>query len=303
MLQDFSFKIIHRPGLRHTNVDALSRNPVGSAADDDDFDEEIQDVADTQAGVSGEQGELLYVQTGQDTEWMGVRRKDRRFVQHEACCFGINHWTYSGNHQLFMLDVISEEDPSKESVPDEEAMIMNDEPMQLEEARMVSKRRRPQHFGRRQQMELVLAAQELSEVGDHELGPTESDHEEDHAVKPGCIDIWEDTSCLMLLKEGVLPETVDFEEGKRIRKRASNYCWKEQKLFFKTLLIPKPEDRVSLVRRMHEDLGHFGEKRTLIEIRQRYFWHNRTVDVKAIVRGCQQCQLVRSSGSLCSGNA
>ncbi len=28
MLQDFNFKIVHRPGLRHTNVDALSRNPV-----------------------------------------------------------------------------------------------------------------------------------------------------------------------------------------------------------------------------------------------------------------------------------
>ncbi len=135
------------------------------------------------------------------------------------------------------------------------------------------------------------------------MSPTESDHEEDHAVKPGCIDIWEDTSCLMLLKEGVLPATVDFEEGKRIRKRASNYCWKEQKLFFKTLLVPEPEDRVSLVRRMHEDLGHFGEKRTLTEIRRRYFWHNRTADVKATVRGCQQCQLVRSSGSLRFGNA
>ncbi len=44
MLQDFSFKIIHRPGLRHTNVDALSRNPVGPATDDDDFSEEIQDM-------------------------------------------------------------------------------------------------------------------------------------------------------------------------------------------------------------------------------------------------------------------
>ncbi len=26
MLQDFNFKILHRPGLKHTNVDALSRN-------------------------------------------------------------------------------------------------------------------------------------------------------------------------------------------------------------------------------------------------------------------------------------
>jgi hypothetical protein len=42
MLQDFSFKILHRPGLKHTNVDALSRNPMGEATDiDDDFSEEI----------------------------------------------------------------------------------------------------------------------------------------------------------------------------------------------------------------------------------------------------------------------
>jgi hypothetical protein len=61
-------------------VDALSRNPVGSAADDDDFSEEIQDVAGTQDDVSGGEEELLYVQIGEETEWMGVRRKDRRFV-------------------------------------------------------------------------------------------------------------------------------------------------------------------------------------------------------------------------------
>jgi hypothetical protein len=100
MLQDLSFKIIHRPGLRHTNVDALSRNPVGSAANDDDFGEEIQDIAGTQADVPGEEGELLCVQTGEETKWVGVRRKDRIFVQHNACYFGINHWTCAGNHQL-----------------------------------------------------------------------------------------------------------------------------------------------------------------------------------------------------------
>jgi hypothetical protein len=41
MLQDFSFQILHRLGLRHTNADALSRNPIGQATDDDDFSEEI----------------------------------------------------------------------------------------------------------------------------------------------------------------------------------------------------------------------------------------------------------------------
>jgi hypothetical protein len=91
MLQNFSFKIVHRPRLKHTNVDALSRNLVGSATDDDAFGEEIQDISATQADVPGGEGELLCVQTREEIEWMGVRRKDRRFVQHNACCFGINH--------------------------------------------------------------------------------------------------------------------------------------------------------------------------------------------------------------------
>jgi hypothetical protein len=43
LLQDFNFRIVHRPGVRHTNVDALSRNPVGMAVEDDDFCEEVQD--------------------------------------------------------------------------------------------------------------------------------------------------------------------------------------------------------------------------------------------------------------------
>ncbi len=53
---------------------------------------------------------------------------------------------------------------------------------------------------------------------------------------------------------------------------------------------------------MHKDLGHFGEQRTLAEICQRYFWSNRTECVKAMVRSCKQCQLVRSEGSIRSGD-
>jgi hypothetical protein len=34
--------------MKHTNVDALSRNPVGKVADDDDFSEEIQDIGTKQ---------------------------------------------------------------------------------------------------------------------------------------------------------------------------------------------------------------------------------------------------------------
>jgi hypothetical protein len=38
---DFSFKIVHRPNLKHANADALSKNLVSEAANDDDFNEEI----------------------------------------------------------------------------------------------------------------------------------------------------------------------------------------------------------------------------------------------------------------------
>jgi hypothetical protein len=49
---------------------------------------------------------------------------------------------------------------------------------------------------------------------------------------------------------------------------------------------------------MHKDLGHSGEERTLAEICKRYFWHNRTEDVKTVVKICQQCQMVRRVGNI-----
>jgi hypothetical protein len=43
MLQDFNFKIVHRTKARHANVDVLSRNPIDSHDEDEDFGMEIQD--------------------------------------------------------------------------------------------------------------------------------------------------------------------------------------------------------------------------------------------------------------------
>jgi hypothetical protein len=41
------------------------------------------------------------------------------------------------------------------------------------------------------------------------------------------IDMWEDTICMGLLREGILPDIVDLEESKRAKKRIINYCWQE----------------------------------------------------------------------------
>ncbi len=46
-------------------------------------------------------------------------RKDKGLLQHHECCFGIKQWHYARSHQLYMVDVISEEDQPKELVPHE----------------------------------------------------------------------------------------------------------------------------------------------------------------------------------------
>jgi hypothetical protein len=43
MLQDFNFKIVHKAGTRHANVDAFSRNLVDSHDEDEDFLMEVHD--------------------------------------------------------------------------------------------------------------------------------------------------------------------------------------------------------------------------------------------------------------------
>ncbi len=89
---------------------------------------------------------------------------------------------------------------------------------------MAIKRKRPQYLDKQQQLELVLTAQELFELGDPDLSPTGSDDEGECEERVGCMDIWQDVDCLTLLREGVLADTGDLDENRRIRKRVSNYC-------------------------------------------------------------------------------
>jgi hypothetical protein len=114
MLQDFSFKILHKPGMRHGNADALSRNPVGQATNDDDFSEEVQDVETILDDPTEATESMFSVQYGQDSEWFGFRRCARKLTEHCWCCFGINHWRSFADHQLFMLGVVIEESQDEE---------------------------------------------------------------------------------------------------------------------------------------------------------------------------------------------
>jgi hypothetical protein len=169
-----------------------------------------------------------------------------------------------------MLDVVTEinQDEETNSLMEDVEVVDNEENQNSRaiNGKQALKREITRYYGKQQQLELVLAAQELSKFGDHELGHTKFDEEKTHGTNTRSIDIWKDATCLGLLKGDILPNTVDLEENKRARKRITNYCWKQQKLYFKGLFLPKLKERMALVIQMHEDLGHFGEQRTLVEI-------------------------------------
>jgi len=69
-----------------------------------------------------------------------------------------------------------------------------------------------------------LVAQELSEFDDLEFSPIGYGEEEKCEMGAKSIDIWRDATCLELLKEGILLDTIDLKEGKRAKKQANNYC-------------------------------------------------------------------------------
>ncbi|KAK3234348.1 hypothetical protein CYMTET_55394 [Cymbomonas tetramitiformis] len=113
-------------------------------------------------------------------------------------------------------------------------------------------------------------------------------------------DIHEDELCLAWIKTGGRVE-VPKEEYHRVRKRAARHRWDELmgELYMvtisgKELLVPKPCDRIQLVREHHERTGHWGIRRTLNLLWQRHYWVGMKQDVRAVVTQCQTCQRVKT---------
>lgn len=110
------------------------------------------------------------------------------------------------------------------------------------------------------------------------------------------LDIWQDQACMAMLNSGKIPSVYEELEKECMRRRTLNYYWQEAELYYKSLLVPKPEERRQLVENMHAQLGHLSEKHTLDEIKIRYFWHNRSETMNEVVQSCKQCQLAKRTG-------
>jgi hypothetical protein len=198
--------------MKHTNVDALSRNPVGATKEDNEFGREIQDLnlgpKDSFEGAKG----MFSVQHGKEFEWLGLRRKMDRLKQHHGCCFGINHRRWSGVQQLCMLEVLTDTSLGEEDELPEDGyeITKGSETRRLTspESRLDLSKGKAKYYDRKQQLELVLAAQELMEDVRPETHTARSKGEEACADRASNIDVWEDEVCMWLLKEGSIPDTI-----------------------------------------------------------------------------------------------
>jgi len=139
--------------VKHTNVDALSRNLVG-AADDDDFGREIQDLANKPGNPIEPSGGIFSAQYGKESDWLGLRRRSGRLRQHYECCFGINHWRWPEEHQLCMLEVLTEasHDEKDDSPGDGDEATVGEEIMdsQSSKRKHILRRGKTKYYDRKQ---------------------------------------------------------------------------------------------------------------------------------------------------------
>ncbi len=97
--------------------------------------------------------------------------------------------------------------------------------------------------------------------------------------------IWEDNVSMVLLIGGHLEtELYDTTNIEQAKKRVMKYHWSEDTLFFQNPVVPRLTKWKMLIEKIHEEIGHFGEMRTLDRVEKRFFWHDRIEFVKKFIK-------------------
>jgi hypothetical protein len=126
-----------------------------------------------------------------------------------------------------MLDVLAETSQGERDESFEEEVEAADDE-EIQNSRFHKGKRvlmqEPKYYSRQQQLELVMAAQELLRYGEHDGGDVRFSERETYDADAENTDIWEDEVCLKLLMGSVIHDTANLQAGKRVRKRTSKYC-------------------------------------------------------------------------------
>ncbi len=103
------------------------------------------------------------------------------------------------------------------------------------------------------------------------------------------MDILGNNVSMVLLTGGHLDiELYHTANIERDKKWVMKYHWSEDILFFQNLVVPtRPIEWRMLIEKIHEEIGHFGEMWTLVEVKKRFFWHDKIKSVKKFIKICE----------------
>jgi hypothetical protein len=113
-------------------------------------------------------------------------------------------------------------------------------------------------------------------------------------------DVHDDTLVLEFLWTSMVPGMVSAKERDCVLQRAKRYwlegthilrVWEDGKV----RIVPHPAQRGHIVWHAHEELGHFGVKRTYSLLVGQYWWRDMHTDVQQLVSRCMVCDKVRAS--------
>ena len=102
------------------------------------------------------------------------------------------------------------------------------------------------------------------------------------------------------MQRGVFPPGATSHERDRIAHRMVRFHWEGGMIFRRWCngtrkVVSRPNQRLQLVRQVHEELGHFGVRRTHSMLQNQYWWVGMHQQVAAYVGKCKVCDRVRSS--------
>jgi hypothetical protein len=120
-------------------------------------------------------------------------------------------------------------------------------------------------------------------------------------VEHPITDIWEDLDTLRFLQHGEYPPQITSSQRDRIQQCFKRYSWKDNHLVWclpqGDKVVPPPQERSSLIQKVHSELGHFAVKRTYSLLAPHYHWRGMYAQVRDVIARCEQCDIVRISFS------
>lgn len=126
--------------------------------------------------------------------------------------------------------------------------------------------------------------------------------------REGHPDIWFDEPAMAFLTQRTVPSSQ--QEIRRLLRRLSHYHWsppvqlpdgtaRPATLYRRTRdglrVVPPPAARADIIQRAHDNLGHFGQRRTAYLVAREHWWHGLLRDTEDVVRRCERCSRIQAT--------